>query len=511
MSQRLWIFVCFAWFALTSFSPAVAQVLSEDFESVTPPELPAHWVATNAQGPEPPWRTVMFYGNKFANVDKPQAVADKRLDSPPFRVLSSAAVLRYYQNVSFGIGDQDGGVLEISIDGGPFQDVLDAGGIFLVNGYNGVISGVDNPLLGRAAFVKVLGGDAVVRLPSAPGSLLVVRWRMGSGTEVSPQVGWDVDNVRVCDGYDCGGVSLPVGIDLMDDSGNDVLEAPEAAGLNHVHYNNSGSFMAPIGTLVSLDGPGGTDWYKINDDTADYGFVPPYTYFDCLFIGNCYNIQVTPLGPRPVQHWDAQLVEELSNGVQVNWALHVGGSFADVPSSNPFYKDIETIFHRGITGGCGDPDYCPDDAVLREQMAVFLLKAGFGWFYLPPPAAGLFDDVPASDPFAPWVEDLYNQGITGGCSASPLLYCPDHPVLRRQMAVFLLKALEGSSYVPPDCTGIFSDVPCPGLYTDWIEDLYNREIAAGCGGNLFCPNNPNTRGQMAVFLTKTFGLVLYGP
>jgi hypothetical protein len=64
--------------------------------------------------------------------------------------------------------------------------------------------------------------------------------------------------------------------------------------------------------------------------------------------------------------------------------------------------------------------------------------------------------------------------------------------------------------VPPPCQGILADVPCPGPFADWIEDLYSRQIAAGCGNGDFCPDNPNTRGQMAVFLVKTFGLTLYG-
>jgi hypothetical protein len=79
------------------------------------------------------------------------------------------------------------------------------------------------------------------------------------------------------------------------------------------------------------------------------------------------------------------------------------------------------------------------------------------------------------------------------------------------MAVFLLKALNGSGYVPPACQGIFPDVPCANPFAPWIEDLASRQIAAGCGSGDFCPDNPNTRGQMAVFLTKTFGLTLYGP
>ena len=44
-----------------------------------------------------------------------------------------------------------------------------------------------------------------------------------------------------------------------------------------------------------------------------------------------------------------------------------------------------------------------------------------------------------------------------------------------------------------------------------IEDLFHRGIAAGCGGNNFCPTNPNTRGQMTPFPAKAFGLSFYGP
>ena len=77
------------------------------------------------------------------------------------------------------------------------------------------------------------------------------------------------------------------------------------------------------------------------------------------------------------------------------------------------------------------------------------------------------------------------------------------------MAVFLLKTLEGSGYLPPDCAGIFNDVPCtPGEgFSDWIEELANRGITGGCSVTppLYCPTNPNNRGQMAVFLVKTFG------
>jgi len=59
----------------------------------------------------------------------------------------------------------------------------------------------------------------------------------------------------------------------------------------------------------------------------------------------------------------------------------------------------------------------------------------------PPPATATFNDVPTSHPFFQYIEALAASGITGGCQASPPLYCPSSPVTRGQMAVFLAKAL----------------------------------------------------------------------
>jgi hypothetical protein len=150
-------------------------------------------------------------------------------------------------------------------------------------------------------------------------------------------------------------------------------------------------------------------------------------------------------------------------------------------------------------------------------MAVFLLKAEHGSAYTPPVCTGFFGDVTCPSLFADWIEQLHTEGVTGGCAPGPPpLYCPGDPVTRQQMAVFLLKAHDGSSYDPPDCTGIFGDVTCtPGVgFPDWIEELYNRAITGGCAPGpppLYCPTNPNSRGQMAVFLVKTFSLALNGP
>jgi hypothetical protein len=49
--------------------------------------------------------------------------------------------------------------------------------------------------------------------------------------------------------------------------------------------------------------------------------------------------------------------------------------FNDVPASSAFCRWIEEMARRGITGGCGGGNFCPTQAVTREQMAVFLTTA----------------------------------------------------------------------------------------------------------------------------------------
>ncbi len=176
--------------------------------------------------------------------------------------------------------------------------------------------------------------------------------------------------------------------------------------------------------------------------------------------------------------------------------------FLDVPAGHQFHPFVATLVSNVITAGIGGGLYGVGDNTLRQQMAVFLLKARFGLCYTPPPCDGGFADVPCPSTFADWIEALASEGITGGCGGGN--YCPQNPVRRDQMAVFLLKAAHGSGYVPPACTGVFPDVPCPGQFADWIEQLAEEQITGGCGGGNYCPGNPNTRGQMAVFIVKAF-------
>jgi hypothetical protein len=84
-------------------------------------------------------------------------------------------------------------------------------------------------------------------------------------------------------------------------------------------------------------------------------------------------------------------------------------------------------------------------------------------------------------------------------------------VTRGQMPIFMLKTLD-PTFTPTACgTPVFTDVPASSPYCPYVEEMYRRGVVSGCGGGNYCPSSPVTRGQMAVFISVTFGLTLYGP
>jgi hypothetical protein len=294
----------------------------------------------------------------------------------------------------------------------------------------------------------------------------------------------------------------------VDAAGNGVLDPTDSTvSFDPTWFNNSGGSITPTGAISSPS----AGLSLGADASASYGTIADGAMASCS-AGNCYTSMSAP-GPRPAQHWDATLTETLSSPTDAkNWTVHVGGSFSDVTTANPFYRFIETIFHKGVTSGCTASTYCPAAATVREQVAVFLLRAKLGNAYTPPACAGIFQDVTCPSTFANFIEDLANRKITSGCSLQPPLYCPGNPVTRAQMAIFLLRALEGAAYLPPACgTAPFGDVPTTHPFCVWIKELAARSVTSGCGNGNYCPDATVTREQMAAFLTRTFGLLLNAP
>jgi hypothetical protein len=304
---------------------------------------------------------------------------------------------------------------------------------------------------------------------------------------------------------------------LVDMPGNGVIEPNEFFALAPVWSNQSGSDSNVTGTASNATGPAGAT-YSISDATADYGTFTDLETTSCFDQPqlDCYLLHVSDPAIRPSVHWDMTVTETLSTGEVKTWTLHIGRTFADVSPTGSFYRSIETIVHDGITAGCNTkrpPWFCPKAFVTRAQMAVFLLRSKEGGSYTPPPVGTpTFADVPASSPYAPWIEELADRGVTAGCASNPRRYCPGDPLTREQMAIFLLRTLLGGGYTPPPVTTpTFADVPASSPYAPWIEDLVDRSILSGCATSprRFCPTAQVTREQMAILLTRTFDLLLY--
>lgn len=318
-------------------------------------------------------------------------------------------------------------------------------------------------------------------------------------------------------GYGYGdGLIAPVGLELDPAAsggadGNGVFEPGELVEVAPAWRNDDLVARDLNGSVVAFTGPDGAE-YLVSQAEADYGLVELGQIGSCSDTGVCYALGVSAPARRPVTHWDAAFEETVADDVSHTWSLHIGDSFLDVTRTSPFYPAIETLLHHGVTGGCRDAEYCPAAANTRAQIPVFLLKALDGVSYQPPACeAGseVFSDVPAASPFCSWVEELARRGVVAGCGEDA--YCPSALVTRAQMAVVLLKSWEGAGYSPPACQGLFDDVGCVSPFARWIEELAERGITAGCGETTYCPTAAVTRQQVAVFVTKTFGLTLYGP
>lgn len=163
-------------------------------------------------------------------------------------------------------------------------------------------------------------------------------------------------------------------------------------------------------------------------------------------------------------------------------------SFNDVPSSHWAYDWIYRLYNAGITSGCASNPlrYCPDQIVNRAQMAIFLLKGRYGPNYTPPPVGSStgFNDVPTNHWAAAWIKQLAAEGITAGCGSGN--YCPDAPVTRAQMAIFLLRAKYGSSFTPQTPIPPFNMIEDPGFETN-TPNLFWMEYSSNFGTPLCTP------------------------
>jgi len=183
-------------------------VWSEDFDSVTTPDLPTGWSSSSLSN-APLWMSANSSGPGSNTVFCTDADAPDvaELVSVPVDLPAGPCQLLFQNSYDLEPGypgtADDGGVLEIKIATNSFIDILDAGGSFVTGGYVATITNIwGNPLAGRAAWTGDSGGFITTRvdLPqSAQGQTVQFRWRCGTdqGNSGASFDGWRIDSVAI--------------------------------------------------------------------------------------------------------------------------------------------------------------------------------------------------------------------------------------------------------------------------------------------------------------------------
>jgi len=180
----------------------------------------------------------------------------------------------------------------------------------------------------------------------------------------------------------------------------------------------------------------------------------PTTYWAAGWVERLYDAGITGgCNLNPPSYCPEQSVTRAQIAVLLGRASH-GAGYEPPPASGSLFADvsafywagswIEQFYWDGLTTGCSSMPlrYCPEANVTRAEMAVFLVRATHGSAYVPPSATGIFSDVPTNYWAAAWIEQLYQDGVTGGCALTPLRYCPESSTTRAQTAVLLGRAFD---------------------------------------------------------------------
>lgn len=208
-------------------------------------------------------------------------------------------------------------------------------------------------------------------------------------------------------------------------------------------------------------------------------------------------------------------VDGLTGDIAVQITPAVPGSvptFADVPFDHWAHDYIEALYQAGYVAGCSASPrlYCPDRILSRAESSVFILRGAYGSISDPPypaPRTPTFEDVLATFWGFGWIESLWRDGYTAGCSVSPLLYCPEREHTRAEGSVFFLRIKNGVGYEPPPAAGLFTDVDPGAWYAAWVEAAYMEGLLPACQVRplQFCPDDPLDRAWAAYMMVMAKG------
>jgi hypothetical protein len=296
--------------------------------------------------------------------------------------------------------------------------------------------------------------------------------------------------------------------------GDKVVNAIAVSGSNIYvggYFSNvrqNGTFIYEADGIARWDG---TNWHALGSNGAG----------DSVFGNNSVVVDAIAVSQKGV--YVGGLFNNLtSNGVSIPNSANIAAygkepAFSDVPASHPYYSDIEILYANGLTAGCSTNPlkFCPDQIMNRGESAVFMLRANFGSSFAPGPSTHVFKDDWAKGTWAePWANAMYTNGLSAGCSSSPLKYCPWDQIPREQAVIFALRMKYGTNYIPPAATGtLFADLTDVNYYaTSWAEQAYKDSLIPNCGTSggkpMFCPKALVSRGLGAYMIVRAKNLTM---
>ncbi len=274
------------------------NIFTENFDSVTAPALPAGWT-TSFEGTRENWTTSEVRAESMPNTafsPAPRTIGVNQIVSPVIPITSANAELKFrnwYELETTFLRNRvyDAAVLEVKIGANDWQDILDAGGMFLAGGYNdGLIDGCCmNPLAGRRAWSGRSGVnptpefiDSIVMLPTnAAGNNVQFRWRVATDNGTFKE-GQYIDDIQITDGFvcDCVNPNPPENapFDFDGDGRTDLSVFDPTDDPNDVDFfvqasSNSGNTGTAWGSLGDVAVNSDYD----GDGRADYAVFRPST------------------------------------------------------------------------------------------------------------------------------------------------------------------------------------------------------------------------------------------
>jgi uncharacterized protein (TIGR02597 family) len=345
------------------------NVFVENFDAVTTPALPAGWTVSHT-GLGNTWQTVAGFSSSGANAvyaPNTDGVSENWLTSPVIHIQSGSARLSFQHSFNFE-PDWDGGLLEISIGGGGFAEILAAGGTFVQGGYTLLLNSDTTPLTSRLVWSGDSGGfiSTTVQLPSACFNQDVqLRWHAGSDTSFGG-AGWFVDSISITDGYVC---SLPdVSIAEDHSAGPISVGIGNANGQSGLQLsgNLSNAALVPSENFA-FSGTGTTRSVSFTPATNEFGSGTVTLKVESALATSyrTFNLIVSPVNDPPTFTAGANIVSAQDSGAQsfTGWATGISAGPANEAAQQLTFSlapDQASLFASGpVLGADGTLSYTP--------------------------------------------------------------------------------------------------------------------------------------------------------